>query len=267
MYMPKILAIDDNVEYLEVTSALIEKTIPESMVVTAQSGHEGIEKAKYEMPDIILLDIIMSGMDGYEVCRKLKEDENTKKIPVVMLTGMEADSTDRVKALDMGADAFLTKPIDKYELIAQINVMLRIKNAEEELNKERYILDQMVQERTEDIQAERENLIQILECLADGVYIINKQYDLQFVNSKHIKKFGVFTDKKCYEYFYSKKEACPWCKNHDVFSGNTVRWEWFSKKNNSTYDYIETPLINLDGSISKLVILRDITHIKHKDKE
>ena len=161
MIMPKILAIDDTVEYVKIISALIEKLIPESTVVTAQSGFDGIKMAGEELPDLILLDIKMPGMDGYEVLRRLKKDDNMKNIPVIMLTGLNTDPLDRIQALDLGADAFLSKPIDKSELVAQINVMLRIKHAEEELQKEKYTLEQMIQDRVEDLQTERDNFYNI----------------------------------------------------------------------------------------------------------
>ncbi|MDY6934607.1 MAG: response regulator [Spirochaetota bacterium] len=259
MNMPKILAIDDNVEYLKVITTLLEKFIPDSIVVTAESGYDGIEMARKEFPDVILLDIKMPGINGYEVCKGLKEDDNTKNIPIIMLTGLRTEANDRVRALDIGADAFLSKPIDKSELIAQINVMLRIKKAEEELSKERYTLEQMVQDRTEDLHAERSNLYNIIESIADGIYIVNRHYDIQYVNSILEKDFGPYEGVKCYKYLYNRDDVCSWCKNQDVLNGENVRWELQSSHNNKNYDIIEIPLINTGGCVLILKVLRDIT--------
>jgi CheY-like chemotaxis protein len=135
--MAKILAIDDKQENLTVLSRLLDKLIHGCTVITAQSGTEGMEKAIAELPDTILLDIIMPGVDGYEVCKRLKSDEKTKHIPVIMLTGIRTDSESRVKGLELGADAFLTKPIDEAELAAQVKAMLRIKRAEDLLRKDK----------------------------------------------------------------------------------------------------------------------------------
>jgi len=112
------------------------------------------------------------------------------------------------------------------------------------------------------LRIERDNLKNIFEAMKDGVYIVNQQYDIQYVNPVLVKDFGVYEGRKCYEYFHDRMEVCPWCKNPDVFAGKTVRWEWYSFKNQRTYDLIDTSLKNPDGSLSKLEIFRDITKRK-----
>jgi PAS domain S-box-containing protein len=109
---------------------------------------------------------------------------------------------------------------------------------------------------------ERDNLTNIMNSMKDGVYIVNQEHDIEYVNPALMKDFGPFEGRKCYEYFQDRNEACPWCKNEDVFAGKTVRWEWYSFKNQRTYDLLDTPLRNIDGSISKLEIFRDITDVK-----
>ena len=101
--MAKILAIDDKQDNLVVISALLKNLAPDCHVITAQSGLSGIEKAKGEQPDIILLDVRMPEMDGYEVCRLLKADDHTRHIPVIMLTAVEKSSSSRVRGLESGA--------------------------------------------------------------------------------------------------------------------------------------------------------------------
>ena len=130
--------------------------------------------------------------------------------------------------------------------------------------------NQMTAERKragEALHIERDNLINILESMADGVYIVNQQYDIQYVNPVLKKDFDSFDGRKCYKYFHDRDEVCPWCKNQDVLAGKTVRWEWYSFKNQRTYDLIDTPLKNPDGSISKLEIFRDITERKKTEDQ
>ena len=146
--MPKILAIDDKKDNLITVSALLKSLIPDCNVITAQSGPEGIEKAKAEMPDTILLDIKMPGMDGYDVCNRLKDDESTRHIPVIMISAIKTESQDLVKGLETGADAYLAKPIDEYVLAAQVNTALRIKKAEDLLRSQKDLLESIVQKRT-----------------------------------------------------------------------------------------------------------------------
>lgn len=130
--MPKILVIDDIVDSLTSIKAILQSYEPDFQVVTASSGKEGIELARSEKPDTILLDIQMPEMDGYEVCQKLREDLRTNQTPVIFLTANRTTTEDRIKGLDFGGDAYLFKPIDPAELIANVKVMLRIKQAEDE---------------------------------------------------------------------------------------------------------------------------------------
>jgi len=157
--MSKILAIDDRLDNLISIKALLRNTIPEYEVIIAQTGEEGIEKAIKELPDTILLDINMPVMDGYEVCTELKANSVTKNIPVIMITAVRTDSKSRVKGLEIGADTFISKPIDADELTSQVRVMLRIKKVEDKLRSEKDILEEMVEKRTEKIKRVQENMM------------------------------------------------------------------------------------------------------------
>jgi PAS domain S-box-containing protein/putative nucleotidyltransferase with HDIG domain len=117
-----------------------------------------------------------------------------------------------------------------------------------------------------ELQIERDKLTTIFESMADGVYIVNKDHDIQYVNPVLKKTFGSPEGKKCHEYFHDSDEPCTFCRNEDVFAGKTVRWEWTSLKYGKTYDLIDTPIKNADGSISKLEIFRDITESKQAEE-
>jgi len=160
--MPKILAIDDRLDNLISISALLRNMLPGCEVITVQTGQEGIEKSIKELPDVILLDIQMPKMDGYEVCTKLKVNSKTKHIPVIMITAVKTDSKSRVKGLEIGADTFISKPIDADELASQVKVMLRIKKAEDKLRLEKDVLEEMVQKRTEKLKKTQEGTILII---------------------------------------------------------------------------------------------------------
>ena len=175
--MPKILAIDDKQDNLITISAFLKNLIPNCTVITSDSGTEGIKKAEAEQPDAILLDIKMPEMDGYEVCRHLKSNEKTKHIPVIMVTAIRTDSQSRVKGLEIGADAFLSKPIDEIELVAQIKVMLRIKKAEDILRKEKDLLEDTVQERTRALRESGEKYRLMFETMVSGFALLEMMYD------------------------------------------------------------------------------------------
>jgi putative two-component system response regulator len=159
----KILAIDDREDNLIVIKAMLNSFIPECEVITASSGPEGIEKASTEFPDVILLDVIMPGMDGFETCKKLRVSQDTKHIPVVMVTAISNSAENRKKGLEAGADAFMSKPIDEGELIAQVRSMLRIKRSEDILRRERDSLENLVKERTAELRKSLEGAEKLLE--------------------------------------------------------------------------------------------------------
>lgn len=122
--------------------------------------------------------------------------------------------------------------------------------------------------RAEDVlKDEREKLIKIFEAMEDGVYIVDQNYDIQYINLLLEKEFGPWKGKKCYLYFHGRTEVCPWCPNERVFAGETVRWEWYSFKNGKTYDLLDTPVKAADGSVWKLEIFRDITELKKMEQQ
>ena len=119
----------------------------------------------------------------------------------------------------------------------------------------------------EALRRERDNLTNILEAMKDPVYIVGQAYDVEYANQALLSTFGLAEGKKCYELFHGRQEPCTFCRIEDVVSGETVRWEWYSFKDQKTYDIIETALKNADGSTSKMTILRDITNRKRMEEE
>jgi two-component system alkaline phosphatase synthesis response regulator PhoP len=119
--MIKILAVDDDAMVLAVIKKRLEFAGYE--VITAMEGLEGLKKARSENPDLIVLDLILPNLNGYQICAMLKRDSNYRKIPIIMLTSrsQQADIAEGMKA---GADAYITKPYDPDEFIAKIQTLL-----------------------------------------------------------------------------------------------------------------------------------------------
>ena len=118
-------------------------------VITAPSGPAALERVREDRPDLVLLDVVMPEMSGYEVCRRLRAEEATRLLPIVMVTALDP-GTERVKGIEVGADDFLTKPINQPELLARVRSLLRIKALHdklEELNRtlERRVTEQVAQ--------------------------------------------------------------------------------------------------------------------------
>lgn len=146
--MPKILIADDDPVLLKYLSAVLEKY--DYQYTTATNGIEAIEKVKAYSPDLMLLDVMMPEMDGLEVCKKLKDDLRTRHIPIILITG-STDRELRIKGLSVGANDFLTKPIDRPELIARIRNLLRIKEFEDFLSNHNEMLKREVEEKIRQI--------------------------------------------------------------------------------------------------------------------
>lgn len=108
----------------------------------------------------------------------------------------------------------------------------------------------------------RDSFRNILEAVSDGIYIVNRNCDIEYVNPVIEREFGKVEGRKCHEYFHDRTEPCPWCKNETVFNGGSVRWEWHSAKTGKTYDLFDTPIVNADGTVSKFEIFHDITDYK-----
>lgn len=126
----RILVVDD----VEANVKLLEIKLKQEYyeVLTANCGTQAIEVANQEKPDIILLDVMMPDMDGYETCKRLKQSPETEHIPIVMVTAL-SEVKDRVKGLEAGADDFLTKPVDDVALMARIRSLVRLKMVTDEL--------------------------------------------------------------------------------------------------------------------------------------
>ncbi|MBU4288072.1 MAG: diguanylate cyclase [Proteobacteria bacterium] len=137
--MPTILVIDDSKLIAHVAKNILTKQGHE--VLLAQDGETGLDMAKNNEPDLILLDLILPGIDGYGVCQRIKNDSNIADIPVIMLTS-KAEHTDKVRGLELGASDYVTKPFDEGELVARVNTHLRIKELHESLQeKNRQLLE------------------------------------------------------------------------------------------------------------------------------
>ena len=398
--MAKILVIAGEQGVRDSILKSLEESIPECVALSAESEIEGLNRVPAERPDMICIDMNMVEADGFGFLKRLKADKKTGFIPVIVLENEDSGPEKRARALDSGAAAFLTKPVDRDELEALVSAKLSevetnsiqrhkkellkcvARKRTDALRKRTYDLEQRVKElhclygiaalrekpgtsleeilqgvvdiippsfqypentcariimgyqefktnnfketpwkRTSDIfingewggtlevsylerpesgselfleeessllnaigerlgriaervkaddalRLESENIVNILKSMEDWIYIVNEDCDIEYINPALKNKFGPVQGKKCFEYFENRKDACPWCREQDVFSGKkTVHWEWNISKNQKTYDVVSTPSINPDGSVSRLSIMRDLTALKKAQKE
>ena len=181
----KILAVDDHPDNLVSLKALIRDLFPSALTITETSASRALIVAEIEDPDVILLDIFMPEMDGFEACRQLKANPRLNEIPVVFVTAAREGKEIRIRALESGAEAFLAKPIDESELKAQISAMVRIKEAHQQKRTETQRLEALVQEKTQELQRINATLRvsdQALKAISQGVIITDPHQNILSVN-------------------------------------------------------------------------------------
>jgi len=127
-----ILLVDDSTENIRLISEILNRQPENYQVHAVTDGEKALGFIKSILPDLILLDAVMPRMDGFEVCRQLKSDENTRLIPIVMITALDGQK-DRLRGLDAGVDDFVSKPFNVYELLARVKNLLRLRSYINEL--------------------------------------------------------------------------------------------------------------------------------------
>ncbi len=172
---PAILVIDDNPQNLGLVRAQLERA--GYRVTTAEGGRDGLAIAAKEPPDLILLDIMMPGMDGYEVCRRLRVEGYARTIPVLMLTSLQ-ERADKLRALEAGANDFLSKPVDRAELLARVQSFIRMKQLYDELEEQRHDLELQAHQ----LAAEKSRAEGILQSMAEGVVTVDLAGNITLFN-------------------------------------------------------------------------------------
>ncbi|MRR54140.1 MAG: response regulator [Deltaproteobacteria bacterium] len=156
----RILCVDDQARDLSLLEAILSPRGYD--VVTAADGPEALEKIAAERIDICLLDVMMPGMDGFEVCRRIKSNDLLRKIPVIMVTSYE-NMANRLRGIEAGAEDFISKPFDSAVVLARIKMLLHVKSLNEELQNAHDILESTVHERTKALISANKQLTQEID--------------------------------------------------------------------------------------------------------
>jgi cyclic di-GMP phosphodiesterase len=135
--VPVVLVVDDGEANRDLIEACLEGV--DCQVRTAADGTSAMKAIQASPPDLVLLDVQMPGMDGFEVCGRIKSSQASRLIPVVMITSLD-DTSDRVRALEAGADDYMTKPVDRVELVARVTSMLRLKKVYDSLDSAEHVI-------------------------------------------------------------------------------------------------------------------------------
>lgn len=130
--LPLVLVVDDNPQNLELILACLEDV--ECQTIAAEDGYKALEMIRTHRPDLVLLDVMMPKISGFEVCRRIKSNPETEDLPVIMVTALN-ELGDIERAIQSGTDDFLSKPINKWELVVRVRTMLKLKHLTDKLER------------------------------------------------------------------------------------------------------------------------------------
>lgn len=185
-----ILIVDDTPSNLEVLFDFLANS--GFKVLIAEDGESAIASAKYAPPDLILLDVLMPEMDGFETCRLLKANELTQDIPVIFMTAL-SETTDKVRALNLGAVDYITKPLQHEEVLARVKLHLSLQNLAKTLKQQNMRLEQEVQERLRSEQKIREQAA-LLDVATDAILVQDLSSQILFWNKGAERLYGWKTE-------------------------------------------------------------------------
>ncbi len=286
----RIAVIDDTPENIKVIGTILREA--GYLVSVAQSGEQALKMFETSLPDLVLLDIMMPNMDGYETCSCLKKNPLMSEIPVIFMSAL-TETVDKIKGFDVGAVDYVTKPIETEELLARISTHIKIKSLQEELEVMNRNLEKKVQLRTADLEKTNQKLVQEIiqrkqleEKLRKFEFMSNTSKDFMSmighdmcyiaVNNAFEEAFrkegeclvGMPVDKLWVNEDYEKniKPALEKC-----FLGKTVRYEksyFFGKLGERYMDIIYYPYFDDNGIVTNVVtVSHDITPLKDSEKK
>jgi len=290
MKRPTILIIDDDPNNIGIVSGYLDEC--SYTILVAEDGESGVARAGYAEPNLILLDVMMPGIDGFETCRRLKSLEKTKDIPVIFMTAL-TETEHKVKGFGAGAVDYITKPFRREEVLARVGVHLRINELTTRLQDANATLEQRVAERTEELaqtvealqnemnerklaEAKRELLATAIEQAGEAIYISDAQWCIHYVNPAFERINGydrndviglnsrILESNSHGRDFY--RQVKNTLKQNDVWSGRMTN----KRKDGSSYEAETTISAVRDrkGVIANFVsIHRDVTHEIQLERE
>ncbi|MDP2218457.1 MAG: response regulator [Methanolobus sp.] len=215
----KVLIVDDEQAIVELMGLYLRS---EYDVISAYNGQEALERIKTDKPDIVLLDVMMPDMNGYEVCRRLKTSVETQFLPVIMVTALSGKD-DRIKGIEVGADEFLGKPVNRLELVTRVRSLLRIKHLQDK------------------ILAERNDAMNYLDAAGFIVIVIDPEMRVNLINRKGNETLG-------YEEFeLIGQDFVKVVVREDMIADVRASLEAALTGTSKLPDYWEIPVVRKDG--------------------
>ncbi len=285
-----ILIVDDNSENLSLLMRMLWQD--GFRALAAESGEQTLEILEHTLPDLFLIDIMMPGMDGYELTRRIRSDAKTSDLPIIMVTSLTSKE-DRLKSVKAGANDFVSKPVDKVELRVRMNSLLKMKQAQDAIKRHKEHLEEMIYQRTAELVTKNRLLEQeiterkktqqrlseseerfraVIESAEDLIFIKDKNLQYTHVNSAMLRFLEMdihdILGKTDRELFGVKEGKRFENADKRVLKGQVVQMEsevsWRGKR--TVFHFSRAPLVDPSGVETGLCcIARDVSDERRRD--
>ncbi|MDM8551369.1 response regulator, partial [Desulfobacterales bacterium HSG2] len=261
-----LLIVDDHPRNLAVIVDYLEDHgFP---VLVAQNGESGIRRAGYARPALILLDVLMPGMDGFETCRRLKADEATKDIPVIFMTAL-SDTVSKVKGFEAGGVDYITKPFQVKEVLARVKTHLSLRNMQKRL--EEKIFEQ--KQTQEKLRKAKEEWEQTFDTVPDLIAILDKNHRIMRVNKAMSDCLGILPEmcigRTCYAGVHGTDHPPSFCPHLQLLKdGREHTSEVYEENLGGHFIVTASPLFDEDGEVTGCVhVARNINERKEAEEK
>ena len=267
-----LLVVDDDLSARQTLEALLTREGYE--VRCAPNGADGADVCREDPPELILLDIRLPDMDGFQVCRRLKEDHRTGNIPVIFISGLD-EVVDKVKGFAAGGVDYVTKPFQAEELLARVETHLTLRRLQEQIEAQNAQLEQEIirsKQAEEKVKQAAEEWRTTFDSIKDPVSIHDQDFRIVRANKAFAAAFGMeiqeLLGKKCYEVIHGTEEPWPTCPHRQTMeSGNAVTEEFFEPRLERYLQVSASPILNdRNEVIGSVHIAQDITERKRRKR-
>jgi PAS domain S-box-containing protein len=268
-----ILIIDDEIANLGVLSNYLEEA--GYQVLAARDGESGLQKVQFARPDLILLDVVLPGIDGFETCRRLKADKTTKDIPVIFMTIL-GNTADKVKGFAAGGVDYIAKPFQQEEVLARLTTHLRIRNLTYALEEAKESLERQVEARTKALQISEARYRALYQDNPSMFFTLDADGMVVSVNTFGASQLGYTIEEleghSVLKVFYEEdREAVTAQLRHCLqIPRQTERWQFRKVRKDGSLLWVEEFVRTVEGpegEIQVLVVCQDITDRKQAELE
>ncbi|MCP4692093.1 MAG: response regulator, partial [Desulfobacterales bacterium] len=267
-----ILVVDDNPDNLRLVAGVLKGR--GYTVRPARDGRTALNSAISNPPDLILLDILMPGMDGYETCRRIKADEKTRDVPIIFISALD-DAFDKVKAFTAGCVDYVSKPFNAEELLARIETHLSLRDARKELGEKNARLQREIEERKRaenNAKESEKRFAAVMNSMEAIMYVADMEtHELLFINQYTRDLFGDIDGEICWRTLQTDQDGpCEFCTNkHLVKNGEPTgvyTWDFQNTVTGRWCHIQDQAILWPDGRLVRMEIASDISDLKRKEK-